>query len=376
MGLLVLRHIHYPRIIMLASPRRKASSIGSFSPITRSDGGFGEQGTFFHAVRVLSTESYPFFVTQQSGGSSAKAASGSQSLLRPVPSFPQTFPTIFQCVPSKEDPHVIVCEKRITVRASPIAAAALAAHFGAAGSARSLHHPPLGTAKTVMDAVVVDARLNVTAVRVEVVLRETNARLGMRQDLARVRDLLGGDTLICVTRCKDGRPLFCPRINETIEALAQAGVLWTVQVGHDTAAALVFPVSLETQILIGRGTTSYMFGNAQTVAVHNLDAAYAPVIDDACSPALGVPVTMEPDRAALVDDLIGRGWTEHTRQKALGIVGHHVQDPSAWRRYCAFLQTMEEKQKYVELCVLADALMTGFSYVDARAAKCVADRSG
>lgn len=365
---------------MIASPRRKASSIGSFSPIMRSDGGGGDQGTLFHAVRVLSTESYPFFVTQQSGGSSVKTASGSQSLLRSVPSCPrpsQTFPTILQCVPSKEDAHVIVCEKQITVRASPIAAAAgLAAHVAAAGPAGSLRHPPLGTAKTVMDAVVVDARLNVTAVRVEVVLRETNARLGMRQDLARVRDLLGGDTLICVTRCKDGRPLFCPRSNETIGALAQAGVLWAVQVGHGAAAALVFPVSLETQILIGRGTTSYMFSNAQTIAVHNLDTAYAPVIDDACSPALGVPVTMEPDRAALVDDLIGRGWTEHMRQKALGIMGHHVQDPSAWWRYRAFLQTMEEKQKYVELCVLADALMTGFSYVDARVAKCVASRSG
>lgn len=367
---------------MIASPRRKASSIGSFSPITRSDGGLGDQGTLFHAVRVLSTESYPFFATQQSGGSSAKAASGSQSLLRPVPSKcprpSKTFPTILQCVPSKEDAHVIVCEKQITVRASPIAAAAaLVAHVGAAGTARSLHHPPLGTAKTVMDAVVVDARLNVTIVQMEVVLREINARLGMRQDLARVRDLLGGDTLICVTRCKDGRPLFCPRSNETIEALSQAGALWTVQVGHtDAAAALVFPVSLETQILIGRGTKSYMFSNAQTVAVHNLDTAYAPVIDDACSPALGVPVTMEPDRTALVDDLIGRGWTEHTRQKALGIMGHHVQDPSAWWRYRAFLQTVEENQKYAELCVLSDALMTGFSYVDARVAKFVASRSG
>lgn len=298
-----------------------------------------------------------------------------------VPSpLPAPFHRVLRCSACKTDPDRIVCDETRLVRACPGPAVAMLkdAYATMSGSATAL--PLTAQIRTIVDVLVVTDSLNMHTMTMEAILREDISTLGVPQEAMHLCDLLGGATQVTLARCTDGRLLFCSRAKDTVDALMQAGLLWTITVAPTTQpAALVFPVSLESKILLRRGIKAAVFGTHSAIQVDNVDHMFADLVADACSPALGVPLTTDPDRALLSEYLVGRNWTEQTRRTALEMMGHHIQDPVAWRRYCAFLKTMDDARQTPELIMLVDAMFDSvsgdcFHGVDAYVTKWVAGR--
>jgi hypothetical protein len=267
-----------------------------------------------------------------------------------------------RCSASKTDPALLLCDETIAIGASPESAVAtLTAHFSKATAAPppplpSL--PPFGQVRTVLNVLVVTSALDVHALPMEVILRDDITRVGTSKEAVRVVELLGGHTQVYVTRCTDGRLLFLARTPGLARALMHAGLLWTAEVAPTTQAALLFPVSLESKIVMGRAVQAVLFGTHATIAVHNLDPDLMGPVADAWSPAaaLGVPTSTDPDRAMLTEHLVGRAWTEQTRRAALETMRRHVQDQVAWQRYCEALQAMDDARQTAELFILVNAL--------------------